>query len=453
MNEVAKSGLLSRLLNKKSKTALPKTGAVPPVQWEEVQRHLPATITQGSGAKQGMPISNPWIQSGLNGLLDAAPSLHTAANSGKYLEIIGPPEALAAGVLRQTDKHGDILGGIVDENNQILRQTRFADSANSLSAAATAAATFQVLSVATSQYYLHQINSSLRKIDLKVESLNNKMECRQLGEIQYAIATIDEIYNGNLSHIEATGMVDWQAPDRVAFWTRMANTETALRTNAAALEAEIMTALQGLSSKLKKDGKRVNVSYTAHRELLKELENLHGSHNVQHYLLALRGMVRWYQVVLSFDSLSQQVVDNGRYDAMIKYIKERAGVMESIRDEYEFILDGQKGVAGKDKAMALGKAAWKKGGVERLVIDSLYNGLRNRTSAYEETLDEGAGQFNADREKLICSLKLDSCDLFSTMAHINTMTTSLDAPQTFYLEVNEESGEAILQMASEEVSA
>ena len=113
----------------------------------------------------------------------------------------------------------------------VQRQKRFADSAKSLSTTATAAATFQVLSVATSQYYLHQINGSLSEIDQKVDSLNKKMEHRQLGEILAASSVIDEIYEGNLSHIATTGMVDWQAPDKVEFWTRMANAETALRTN------------------------------------------------------------------------------------------------------------------------------------------------------------------------------------------------------------------------------
>lgn len=452
MSEQGKMGWLQWFLGKPVATDITAASQTRPVRWEDVEAQLPDTIRQQTGHAKGTPITNPWIQSGLHGLLGAAPSLYTAMESGKYLEIVGPPEALSGTFGHMVDSQGNILGGLVNEKGRLVGQTRFKDAAGSLSAAATAAVAFQVLSVATSQYYLHQISASLEQLNEKVDALNCKIEHRQWGEILAAVEVIDEIYYSNINNINATGQVDWQVPDKVEFWTRMSNTEQALRGNVRALELEIFTKIQEISNSVREKNERIKESYNTHRKVIKDLEAIHHSDSVYYYLLALRGMMRWYQLVLSFDCHSQEVIRKGRYDAMIRYVKDRCEIMQKLSAEHQFILIRPDGTSWKDELIAggltaLGTAAgfFVPGGVLTtwLTGSAVYNAVSTRRDL----------RFEQDREKSLQNLDIDRCDLFSTMIHFKAMETSLVEPRTFYLKADDDNNVRELRLEIADAAA
>jgi len=378
----------------------------------------------------GSPVSNPWIQSGLNGLLGAAPSLHTAMNGGKYLEIVGPPEALSGTLSHMMDSEGRLLGGLVNENGQLAGQTRFQNAAKSLNAAAAAAVVFQVLSVATSQYYLHQISASLNELEKKVDALGRKLSHLQYGEIRGAVEVIDDIYWSNIAHIQSTGMVDWQPPGKVEFWTRMSNAETALRKNVQALEKELLETFQKFSSSVRKENERVTESYSAHKAILKDLEAAHQSESVVCYLLALRGMMRWHQLVLAFDSHAREVARNGRYNSMTLYMRERCLFMQKLAAEHEFILARPDGSSRKDEII-------------NSMVPALYTVVSITRSHF----------FKKKREQSLRRLSMVSCDLFSTMLHFREMEDALVTPRTFLLRQGESGDGPQLCLATVETAA
>lgn len=403
-------------------------GNLQSVKWEDIQQYLPDMIQQSSDTKrESIPVSNPWIQCGLNGIANAAPSIYTAANSGKYLKIIGPPEALAGTFQHMTDKQGNILGGLVDKSGTIRGQTRFEASSASLNATAAAAATFQILSVVTAQYYLHEISTSLKNIEKKLDVLILKMESKQLGEIKGAIETINEIYDGNIRHIESTGDIDWQAPDKVEFWTRIANAETALRANLHALEKEISNGLKKISEKVRNGRKRTKESYNEHRNLLKDLNEFLQSDIVHYYILALQGMMRWYQLVLAFDSHSHEVIKKGRYEQMVKFVKDRNYFFTHLTDEYKFILDRPDGASWKDilKAEVIGAGG-------SVLISSPFSFFGRFIT--QTIKDKREASFEADKEAAITVAEDRGSLLFGTSEQFRQLTNSFTKPQKFYLE-------------------
>ena len=438
---------LKRKANKLvQKNSVPVNSDTTFVTWEKVKEHLPASIRECSMTRCVKPISIPWVQSGINGLMGAIPALHTAMNSSRYLEIIGPPEALATEVIRQTDKQGRILGGILDKNGKLQAQTRFKDAAGSLNTAAAAAATFQILSVATSQYYLHQINHSLSEISIKVDTLIKKMEYKQLGEIQGAIEIIDEIYNANLSSIETTGRVAWQAPDKVEFWSRMGNAEKALRENVRALEGELAGRVKEISVEVRKDEDRVKESYKKHIDVLGKLKELHQSGIVHYYLLALRGMIRWYQLVLAFDCYSLEITEKGRYNAMTKYIDERYNFLMLLCKEYQFVLERPDGESLIDQCYSKGSAVLGSA-AGWFIPGGIFTTVATAKGVHDVVSRKRQKNFKENRDQLVSNLGLEHSGLFITMEHLGTMAQSLKKQQKFYLGVDENTGQASLQIA------
>ncbi|WP_300670193.1 hypothetical protein [Desulfoluna sp.] len=428
MSQEKKKGLFGRLFGKAT-TDIATAEKTEPVSWEEIQPFLSGFVQPASPQRSVKPISNPWVQSGLNGLLGTAPSLYTAANSGKYLKIIGPPEALAGTLGNMLDKEGNILGGLVNESGKLAGQTRFASASESLKAPAVAAATFQVLSVVTSQYYLQEISSSLESIESKIDDLVVKLESRQIGEIKGAIETIDEIYHANVRHIEETGGVSWQSPEKTEFWTRMGHAESNLRSNIHALEHEIYPDLRTISDKVRSGEKRTKESFNEHLQLLDEVKEFQGSSTVRYYLLALRGMMRWYQVVLSFDAQKHVVAQNGRYEQMVKFVKERSHYMDQILWEYHFILERPQGSSWKDNM---------KTGAAVLGATLIPGGIFTTAGVGAGVHYKRLKSFEKGKEKAQEGLQAEESPLFETVHCFGEMTSSFSSPQEFYLTIDDD---------------
>lgn len=424
------------------------------IEWEGIQKYLPDIIQNVTDNNKGESINNnPWVQSCLHGIANATPSIFTAFQSGKYLKIIGPPAALDKTLRNIRDKQGNILGGLADESGTIRGQTRFEKGAGSLNAAASAAVIFQILSVATSQYYLHNISTSLQNIENKINDINVKLESRQLGEIKAAIDIIDEIYSGNIRLINSTGCVEWQAPDKIEFWTRMANAERDLRSNIHALENEIMHHLKKISDKVRKDGERKRESFNQHREILDELKEFQNTSVVRYYLLALRGMMRWYQIVLSFDAHSWEVINKGRYDQMTKFVQKRNTFLNQLDSEYRFIIERPDGNSWRDNAIIGVKShiAWESSGNKFFDLafpplghaKHFYNKLKSSKNKLKSLLpiygdanyedNKWKLEFEKDRFKFASELKKSEVPLFSIIDQFSNLSKAFKTPQEFYL--------------------
>lgn len=427
--ESDKKGWLNRVREK----LVPSTRANQ-IAWTDVQWGLPKTLGVESIDGQrpdANPIANPWVQCGLHGLASAAPSIHTAASSGKYLKIIGPPAALDGTLEHLRDKQGNILGGLVGKGStKLKRQTRFEQASGSLNAAAATAATFQVLSVATAQYYLHNISKSLESIETKIDDLKLKLESRQLGEIKGALETIDEVYARNLRSIENTGSIDWQAPDKIEFWTRMANAEQDLRANVHALEQDIRHELDAIVKKVRSGEKRRKESYKEHQQILGELHNFQQAAIVQNYLLALRGMMRWYQVVLAFDAHTWNGLEGGRYEQMVQFVRERHTYFSQLADSQDFILKRPDGAGWKDTLISFsigGATSFATSFATPLVWTNA--GL----IAGQKIQEKRTLKFREHRQKTLAILNNKEAPLLATAQQFAGLNAAFDEPREFYI--------------------
>ena len=387
--------------------------------WDEIEGFLPDSIRVSPAPKTSSPVKAPLAQGVLNGLANAAPSLFTAANGGQCFRVIGPPEALSGTLSHMLDKQGNILGGMLDDSGKIAGQKRFEDMSGSLNGAAAAAAVFQVLSVVTAQYYLHQISTSLANIESKVSDIHRKLSNQQFGDIAGAIETIDEIYAANVRRVEETGQLDWQAPDKVEFWTRIANAEQALRRNVIALEKEIAQDITIISNKVRDGQERRKESFDEHRELLQELRDWQESEAVNNYLLALNGMLKWYQITLAFDSQTIGGMQNGRYEQMVKYIKERQAAFGSLKREHAFILDRPDGTSWKDD-LRTGSA---------LLMGAFWGPLAGYTIHHTRQKN-----FKRDRGEAMKQLSQHEVAVFKTSARFESFAEALNKPNDFYIE-------------------
>ena len=424
-----------------SKAITPKSRASTPVRkknaqvatWEEIESFLPDTMRTMQAPESSQPVTAPLVQGVLNGLANAAPSLHTAATGGQCFRVIGPPEALNGSLSHMLDKHGNILGGMLDDSGKIAVQKRFEDMSGALNGAAAAAAVFQVLSVVTAQYYLHQISTSLANIETKVNDIHRKLSNQQLGEIAGAIETIDEIYAANVRRVEQTGQLDWQAPDKIEFWTRISNAEQALRKNVVALEREIAQDITRIANKVRDGKERRKESFDEHRELLKELADWQESEAVINYLLALNGMLKWYQITLAFDSQTTGGMQNGRYEQMVKYVKERQAYFASLKHERVFIINRPDGTSWKDDM--------RTGGATLLTaITPVLGGVFTAASAGATVHHKRLQSFERDRNKAIEGIFRPDIPLIKVSSRFDSLVESFNAPSNFYL-VSETEGD------------
>ncbi|UDQ99435.1 hypothetical protein AAEX28_04945 [Lentisphaerota bacterium WC36G] len=398
------------------------------VKWSEIENLFEGNLIATSNKKQTNKVNNPWIQNSLNGLLNVTPSLPSAVNSNKYLKVIGPPEAFDGKLIHQIDRDGNILGGLTNKKDKkIVRQKRF-DSANDLKSPAIAATIFQIASVATSQYYLHNISNSLSNINNKMADICQNIENKKYSKIKTANEIIEEIYYGNMKIIERTGSIIWQPRDNMEFWTRMSHAETSLRENLYVLESEIKQQFNGMIQQIvDKDGNRIKESYRNHTVLLKKLKEFHNSNTPYFYIMAIKGLMQWYQLTLAFDSHKINdfsLFSNGRYDQMVKFVKERTIFLNKLKENYEIIFSRPNGKSFIDNLIDFSFA---------LPGHFIPGGFATTSLTVKAASDYRSKSFNKNKEQITKNIDFENSFLNSVINNFNQMSNSFKTKSNFYI--------------------
>jgi hypothetical protein len=335
------------------------------VEWTEIQPHLPedwSFVSDLSAEVAGTlkPASSVYSEALVRGLAQAAPSLLTAVRGGQTFRMIGPPEALKAldagtvDFLRDTS--GKQLMTLRGADGKFAHQARVENVGNEVRGAAAAACIFQVLSVVTAQYYLHDINKNLTQISDKISEVLGKLDDQRWAKLRAAQDIVDEV-NRDVAQNSGPVSLPHQHDTIVEFWTRMSDAETSLREvirecdhdyerHQAKFVSELCERKSGADWVRKRTHQRTDIEHW--NECLKWHQTVG---EVQ--MAAVRAMVLWYQVVLTRDSLTQQQKVPNRYAAMVLFVTQRAEHMDRwwrdrdilLAQEGKTFTDGVKDVA------------------------------------------------------------------------------------------------------------
>lgn len=325
------------------------------LQWMDVSCSLPpqwGIVAAGPSDRTVRPIHAPFAQAFVRAAVSVAPTLQTALEGGRLFRLIGPPEALKAmdaGALKfLNDKQGDMLGTLVkSQGGPFEHNARWESAAPSMQGAATAAALFQLLSIATAQYYLHQISAALQSIDSKVTDLVGHIEDARIGKLNAARDVLREVHEGCLRRFEANeGLESFKAPPE--FWARMANAETQLREVIHETEAELRRKAAEWRAQL--GSKNPDGSWTRESKgkviETKALNDIRSwlERRMPVYTEAVGLMTKWYQVALAFDAFNDPDAARPRYAASIGFMSERRRTGLMLEGEHRFWLDAEGGV-------------------------------------------------------------------------------------------------------------
>lgn len=130
-----------------------------------------------------------------NQIVQAVPQIQTLLKAGKYVRIVGPPEALKGiekGFFSMMPSQGGHLGAVVDANKQIVYQMRFKPASN-LARVAGPMIVFQAASAVTLQYYLNHIDSQLSAIKASVNEVLQRLQSKTFGKMMGSMKTMEEV--------------------------------------------------------------------------------------------------------------------------------------------------------------------------------------------------------------------------------------------------------------------
>ena len=96
------------------------------------------------------------------------------------------------GTTLQKAKAGGYTGNIIDEKGKIVGHVNLDDVSKT---AAVAGSAMQILSIITSQYYLHEINKSLNKIQSKVDNIGRLLEIDKRSHLKAREHYIHDLLN------------------------------------------------------------------------------------------------------------------------------------------------------------------------------------------------------------------------------------------------------------------
>jgi hypothetical protein len=209
-------------------------------------------------------ISGPLLQ----GLVGALPAVNAALRAeGKYVALVPPGEliALRRGDLNwMYDQENRQLADLVDRHGRITKKARLVP----LGPEAAAAAVFQLLSVVTSQYYLHQIHDELTSIKEDLRRVEGRMVDTHLGAVLGAADIVDEMHALTMGAV-AEGHDLASLPEPAEFWSRLAVAEHPLRSATHAAELAFVRLAEGLREEL---GQRASDGSVAKRVLRRNEE-------------------------------------------------------------------------------------------------------------------------------------------------------------------------------------
>jgi hypothetical protein len=144
--------------------------------------------------------SEPWHQGTLNSVvvdqLGASSTLVSAGlQIGKLFRVVGPPDLvgkMASGAYQMVQTSTGALG-TVSKGGKIAGQLRFATGGAALPVLAPIVV-YQILHAIAGTQQLNQINQRLAKIEHTLQELYVRQEAAVLGEIHYAVNTLDDIF-------------------------------------------------------------------------------------------------------------------------------------------------------------------------------------------------------------------------------------------------------------------
>ena len=126
-------------------------------------------------------------------LVNSSSDIQRALKAKRTMEIIGPPKALKeldAGNLKFMESKNRKLGDLVNKKGRVKHKLRFKE-ANRLKAAG--AASFQIASVITAQYYLNDINEQLALIQDSISRVLARLQSNTYGRIKGAESRLLEL--------------------------------------------------------------------------------------------------------------------------------------------------------------------------------------------------------------------------------------------------------------------
>lgn len=243
----------------------------------------------------------------LGGVLQCLPALAAELQAeGKYAVRLAP-EALAglrSGELRwMYDRQGEQLCDVVAKNGRVQHKGRLRplDPGPQM-----AAAVFQVLSVVTAQYYLHEISQELKSIGREVRALRDTQLDLVAGQLHAASAIILEMHALTFDGLEA-GRSLAELPEPDEFWSRLSNAELAIRSVIETSELAYNRAFAGAFAALSetKDGARVRrvVTEAAEKRALTEFNGWADDWGPL-WWAGVRAMADWHSVVLARAALT-----------------------------------------------------------------------------------------------------------------------------------------------------
>lgn len=340
----------------------PVPSAALALEWRESEALLP----DGWGTVSVLPahmhgrlqkIETPYVQALVHGVAEAAPSVAACVGSSHLFRMVGPPQALT-GLANDTlhfqlDKGGQQLMNVVDHSGVIRHQPRVVEAGQQLRGAAAAACAFQVLSVATAQYYLHQIAHQLGRIEAKVDAVLARLDEQRHGRLIAASTVVREVYESTLQQLEG-GTLPQRLSGTVEFWSRMSHAEDGLRTAIAELEAEYTRVGEGWRGKLGEYNKTKREWFRAPTRKRTEIEvwedvAAQTDRIVILHTASCAAMAQWYQVVLTYDAMTNSETIAARYGALRHFVGDRQPFIEQLATDRDFFL-GREGDSRWDTA-------------------------------------------------------------------------------------------------------
>lgn len=407
-------------------------------------------------------VKAPWVEATLRSLQNSAPTIKKMLDGGKYLKVVGPgdPKDVVASLM---DSNGKKLGTLV-KDGKIVGQAQFEEVAQGLNSVDVTALAFQALSVVTSQYYLHNINTKLASLEDKMEDIIQHQTDQQAASIKSSLDIISELYEGH-----STIITDAE------FHARAANAEKALRDQVNATEAALKRKMsESKAAVTAKDGTRKKESYDDFlKKTLVDLHSFYETDETQMYLLSLQGMIQWYQIAAAND------VANGknpeiRLKSMKKFLSARAAVAVELQEQQEFILSRSDDPGIKDQLKKAG-VSFVKGGITGgswalpstpmafiglmgkaafkihpfLKIAAAGKTVADVKSTWSKEDEKQRDKFDTQRMDKTIELDLIADSFNETSAQILDFTQRLEAPnQEFYISYDEENDELQLALAA-----
>ena len=219
-------------------------------------------------------------------LVENIPILNLALRKGKIVEIVGPPEVLkglrnGTMALMRKRKNGKDLGTVVWNDSKKISGQAELQKMRTFVAPAMA---FQLLAIATSQYYLVEINQQLERILEGIQEILRRMQLEAWGKSRGARRTV----------LEVADHLDNLPENSQEFWSRLGAAEQGAN---AIIEESERNIRQYCDRVHQQAGGKPN------REEVGKLLETSGPflEDVSIYFDAVRSRLAWFRVVLAHD--------------------------------------------------------------------------------------------------------------------------------------------------------